>query len=183
MLIAHRDLISSVPLITKCFKGANTSSDSRWRLGIGVEATVPTSNYLKYTTGFGMGITPRLQYAIGECSALTFTSGYYNFFGKRHIEYNFSATGYTFREVSDAKGIVPVKLGIKTFLSSKIYVAGEAGAAFETFKYGNTKADLAASVGYAKNAWDIGAKYEHLIGEGSDNYGFAGLRVAYSFGL
>jgi hypothetical protein len=90
--------------------------------------------------------------------------------------------------------MVPIKAGIKYFVSSNIYLAGEAGVGIETkaFNYQGEPDDLASQthtklllspgVGYANKHWDVGVRYENYSGS-SANYGTVALRLAYGFGL
>ncbi|TWR26933.1 hypothetical protein FPZ42_07820 [Mucilaginibacter achroorhodeus] len=151
---------------------AQTTPKSAWRLGIGVEGLAPVGN-LHNASNFGLGGTARLQYGLGSNVALTLTSGYYNFFGKE--------IGNTSVNYPDL-GIVPVKAGIKAFVSNNIYVGAEIGAGFETRDNGNTKLIASPGIGWASNSWDIGARYENFSGQ-NNNYGTIGLRVAYGFAL
>jgi len=143
-----------------------------WRFGIGLEAGIPTGN-ANNISNFELGGTARLQYDASDHFAWTLTSGYYNMFGK-------DIPGTT-SKYSDL-GIVPLKLGIKAFFAPNFYFGAEAGAAFETISGGDTKLDLAPSLGWANRTWDIAARYENFSGQ-SNNYGLVGLRIAYAFGL
>jgi len=160
---------------------AQTVDKSAWRLGVGVEGLLPTGN-LHDVSNVGIGGTARLQYGIDKNVALMLTSGYYNYFGKTVSD----ATG-------DIKypsfGLVPVKAGIKAFVSDGIYLSGEVGAGFETKDVyaradgsKDTKLILAPGIGWANKTWDVGARYENFSGQGN-SYGTVGLRIAYGFSL
>jgi hypothetical protein len=159
-----------------------TTPVNPWRFGIGLEAGAPTGD-AHNTSNFELGGTARLQYDATNNFAWTLTSGYYNMFGKTYtanIATPTSTTSVTTK--SSSFGIVPVKVGIKAFFSSNWYFSAEAGAAFETSTNGNTKLDLSPGLGWANKTWDVGARYENFSGQ-NNNYGLAGLRVAYGFGL
>lgn len=143
-----------------------------WRFGIGLEAGLPTGN-AHDISNFELGGTARLQYDASDHFAWTLTSGYYNMFGKDIPGTN---TNY------NSLGIVPVKLGIKAFFAPNFYFGAEAGAGFETISGGDTKLILSPALGWANKTWDVGVRYENFSGQ-DNNYGLAGLRVAYSFGL
>src|SRR5215217_1860148 len=153
---------------------ANAQSDSRLRFGIGAEVGVPTGAAHDGSNIYA-GITPRLQYGADEGLAWTLTSGFYNFFGK---SVNGTAGSVKYGDI----GMVPVKVGVKGFFAQNIYFGAEAGAGFETNKGGNTKLIVSPGIGFANQKWDISARYENFSGQGV-NYGLAGLRVAYGFGL
>lgn len=148
------------------------STPSPWRLGVGLEAGIPTGN-ANNISNFELGGTLRLQYDASSNFAWTLTSGYYNMFGKDIPGTN---TSYS------SLGIVPLKLGIKAFFAPNFYFGAEAGAGFETVSNGNTKLILSPALGWANKTWDIGARYENFSGQGN-SFGLAGLRVAYAFGL
>jgi hypothetical protein len=153
---------------------AQTTDKSAWRLGFGIEGGIPTGAlhtdpaYSK----FELGGTARLQYGLDKNLALTLTSGYYNFFATQAAK---DVGGTSF-------GVVPVKLGIKGFVTNNIYLGAEAGAGFETKFDKNTKLILSPGIGWANQSWDIGARYENFSGQ-SDNYGIVALRLAYGFSL
>jgi len=166
---------------------AQTTPANKLRFGIGVEAGIPTGDIHDYSK-FELGGTGRLQYGVNNNVALTLTSGYYNFFGKTYTSSVTTPTGTatsTFKARS--LGMIPVKAGVKAFVSDGFYLSGEAGAGFEvhpTIDGGdkNTKLILSPGLGYATKSWDIGARYENFSGQGN-NYGLVGLRLAYGFGL
>ncbi len=151
----------------------STAPDSRFRLGIGVEAGAPTGN-AHNVSNFELGGTARLQYDADKNLALTLTSGYYNMFGKEVP----GVSGVKYPNI----GIVPLKAGIKAFFASDLYFGAEAGAGFETASGGNTKLIVAPTLGFANKTIDVGVRYENFSGQGN-NYGLVGLRVAYAFGL
>ena len=179
-------LVAAAFTAAALFVGTNVNAQSTpksaLRLGIGVEGLLPVGN-LHDVSNVGLGITPRLQYGVADNLALTLTSGYYNFFGKELDNTAFKTKSY---------GMIPVKLGIKAFVSQNIYLSGEVGAGFETSGFGelkdgpeydtNTKLLASPGIGWANQKWDIGARYENYSGQ-SNNFGTVGLRIAYGFGL
>ncbi|GGH00911.1 hypothetical protein [Mucilaginibacter phyllosphaerae] len=152
------------------------------RFGIGVEGLLPTGN-LHDISNVGVGITPRLQFGVADNIGLTLTSGYLNYFGKEYDNTGIKTKSY---------GMIPVKAGIKAFVSQNIYLSGEVGAAFETSGFGevkggpdvdtNTKLLASPGIGWANKSWDVGVRYENYSGQ-SNNFGAVGLRLAYGFGL
>jgi hypothetical protein len=170
--------IASAVTAVAIFFGSNVKAQSTqtnpgdiWRLGVGVEAGVPTGN-LNDFSHFELGGTARLQYDTKSNISFMLTSGYYNAFAKK------------IGTVSPKDlGIVPVKAGLKVFATENIYFSGEAGAGFETNYAKNTKLILSPGIGYANyQGLDIGLRYENFSGQ-SDSYGMVGLRIAYGFKL
>ncbi|MEO7212531.1 hypothetical protein [Mucilaginibacter sp.] len=181
-------LVAAAFTAAAIFLGTNANAQSTpksaLRFGIGVEGLLPTGN-LKEISKAGIGITPRLQYGVADNLALTLTSGYYNYFGK-----STPIAGLDYKSY----GMIPVKLGIKAFVSQNIYLGAEVGAGFETSNFGevkgtsagdvskNTKLIASPGIGWANQKWDVGARYENFSGQGN-NFGTVGLRIAYGFGL
>jgi hypothetical protein len=166
---------------------AQTTPADKWRLGVGLELGRPIGNAHE-VSNFELGGTARLQYGLNNSTAITLTSGYYNLFGK-----SYTAHIVTANRVSDITvngkdlGIIPVKLGIKSFLAHRLYFGAEAGAGFETSSLyldgsKDTKLILSPTIGYATKVIDLGLRYEGFFGQGN-SYGLIGLRVAYGFGL
>jgi len=169
------NLIASALFACAMFFGshakAQTSTPATWRLGVGLETGIATG--AEYDRGhYDLGGTARLQYGLSNNFALTLTSGYYNFFGVL-------GPG-KIMDFPDLH-IIPVKIGAKAFFASDLYFGAEAGAGFVT-NTGNTKLILSPALGYANKNWDVSARYENFSGQ-NINYGVAGLRIAYSFGL
>jgi hypothetical protein len=174
-------------------KAQSTTPANAWRFGIGVEGMVPTSGALKNISNAGLGGTARLQYGIGSAVALTLTSGYYNYFGKENTATYTSGTSVT--KVTNKAvdfGMVPVKAGIKAYIGSGFYVAGEVGAGFETkdayrgvtgdYNKKATKLIVAPGIGYSWTNVDLGVRYENFSGN-NNNYGMVAARLAYGFKL
>ena len=158
---------------------AQTIGDGKFRFGIGADGLLPVGS-LSNTESFALGITPRLQYSLSDKLALTFTSGFYHFFPQKYYLTDGLGNKYYAKYHLD---IVPVKIGLKTFVTKNIYLAGEVGAGFEVEDGGGpVKLILSPSVGYASKHWDLGVRYENFSG-GNNAYGVVGLRAAYGFGL
>lgn len=138
-----------------------------WRLGLSVNPGVAT----KDPYGFVLGGDVRLQKDfVGPVSA-TLTTGFTHFFVKDD-----------FKNVYDPYNVVPLKAGIKAFLSQNFYVAGEVGAGFGTDKGAGTSFVWSPSIGWAfSNGLDVGVKYEDYTK--SDYTKQVALRVAYGFNL
>jgi hypothetical protein len=174
----------ALALFTAKNVNAQTTPADKWRLGVGLELGRPIGN-AHDISNFELGGTARLQYGLNNSTALTLTSGYYNMFGKSYQPLYLTPGGFV---TGDGKvkyhdlGIIPVKLGIKSFLAHRLYFGAEAGAGFETISNGNTKLILSPTIGYATKVIDLGLRYEGFFGQGN-NYGLIGLRVAYGFGL
>ena len=171
-------LLTASALFIGVQSNAQSIQKGQLRFGIGVDGLLPVGSLSK-TANFGLGLTPRLQYGIANNVALTFTSGLYHFFPK-DMYYNDGLQSYKYNWDLD---LIPVKFGIKAFVTSNIYVNAEAGMGFQVDNGGGDSKFLASGgVGYATKHWDFGARYENFSGNGYRS-GVIGLRVAYGFGL
>jgi hypothetical protein len=170
--------LTALALFIGGVSNAQSIQKSKLRFGIGVDGLLPVGD-LRNTANFGLGLTPRLQYGVADNVALTFTSGLYHFFMK---DFYVTDGAQTYKYQNDLD-LIPVKAGIKAFVSSNIYIGAEAGIGFQVDNGGgNSKFLSSGGIGYASKKWDVGARYESFGANGYRN-GVIGLRVAYGFGL
>lgn len=142
---------------------SNDGYDGGFRMGIGVNAGIPTdSNF-----NFALGGDVRLQYDLSRKTSLTLTTGYTHLFADDNIP---------------DLGYIPAKLGFKAFVwGDRFYVLGEAGAGFAvTNDYDETTFLWSPGVGYATDKIDISVRYEGMNDFNTDQ---VALRVAYGFKL
>ena len=149
--------------------------DQGFRLGFGLTGGVPL-NAEPYE--FNIGGDVRLQYDLSTRYSLTLTTGFNNFF----VNGDDNDLGY-----------IPVKGGFKAFvLKDKLYILGEAGAAFAvTNDYDKTSFLLSPGIGYANKYFDASLRYEHYTefstlnndGTTDKGLGMIALRLAYGFRL
>lgn len=144
---------------------SNAQDSQAWRLGVGVSAGAATDD----PYGLVLGGDLKLQKDfVGPVSA-TLTTGYTNFFAK-------DDSGR-----SDL-GVVPVKAGIKVFLTPNFYAGGEVGAGFGTNDGAGSSFVWAPAIGWGfGNGLDLGIRYEDYTK--FDNAKQVALRVAYGFNL
>lgn len=139
-----------------------------WRLGVGLNAGASTDdNY-----GFVLGGDLKLQKDfVGPVSA-TLSAGYTNFFVKDELA-DMGASDY---------GVIPVKAGIKVFLTPNFYAGGEVGAGFETNGPKETSFVWSPTIGWGfGNGLDVGIRYEDYTKDFRPNQ--VALRLAYGFNL
>jgi len=147
---------------------SNAQDSQAWRLGVGVSAGASTDdNY-----GLVLGGDLKLQKDfVGPVSA-TLSAGYTNFFVKDELE-DLGASDY---------GVIPVKAGIKVFLTPNFYAGGEVGAGFETSGAKETSFVWAPTIGWGfGNGLDLGIRYEDYTKDFRPKQ--VALRVAYGFNL
>jgi len=151
---------------------AQTSGNHDWRFGIGAEVAVPTGQEHDQSN-IAVGGTARLQYGLSPTVALTLTSGFIDILGKENPN---DPNGGKYLSIP----IVPVKVGIKDFVSQNVYLGLEGGAGFVT-NNGNVKVIGAPAIGYASKSWDVALHYDQYFG--TYQFGTLGLRLAYAFPL
>lgn len=130
-----------------------------FRVGFGINAGLPTNNDFDGA----LGIDARLQYDLTRKTSLTATTGF------THL---FSSEGDL--------GLIPAKLGFKSFFNKNLYFQGELGAGFGTHKgMGNTFI-WSPSLGFANKFIDISMQYQRFNDYNTDQLG---IRIAYGFSL
>ncbi|SHG10773.1 hypothetical protein [Pedobacter caeni] len=140
---------------------------NRFQLSIGLDEGIPVGELSKYSS-FVMGASIQGEYAVLKELGLTLSANYLYFLGKN------GRTGLSF---------VPVLAGAKFYLSRKIYISGQLGAAMYIGQDSedDTYLSYAQGIGFqASNRIDLLAKYEGINIGGSRTYSFAGLRIAYN---
>ncbi len=161
-------------------KKVSKGSKNVFRMGLGLEGGYPTKDFSR----FELGGTARLQYDLASNLSLTLTSGYYHFFEKDSYAFpDGTGTNNVNYSFSNDLNMIPVKVGLKSFIAPNFYLSAEAGAGFELNHAKETKLILSPGIGFASNSGvDLGLRYENFSGNNS-NYGLIGLRVAYGFKL
>ena len=155
-------------LLMLCSPIARAQTDNGWRLGFGINAGVAPTNAFKYTLGGDI----RLQKDINNHFAATLTTGFTHFFEKDHFD--------GFPQYGSPYNVIPVKAGVKYFVTDNLYLGGEAGAGF-AFEQWGTSFLWSPSVGLAfKNGIDLSVKYEDYTKDKSTKS--IGLRLGYGFG-
>lgn len=130
-----------------------------FRLGFGIQAGLPTNS----AYDFALGADARLQYDVSRKTSFTATTGYTHLFDSQ-----------------GDLGLIPAKLGFKSFFNKNLYFQGELGAGFGTHKgMGNTFI-WSPSVGFANNFIDISLQYQRFNDYHTDQLG---IRIAYGFSL
>lgn len=130
-----------------------------FRVGFGINGGLPTNNDFDGA----LGIDARLQYDVTRKTSFTATTGF------THL---FSSEGDL--------GLIPAKLGFKSFFNRNLYFQGELGAGFGTHKgMGNTFI-WSPAIGFANKFIDISMQYQRFNDYNTDQLG---IRIAYGFSL
>ncbi|WP_374164896.1 hypothetical protein [Arcticibacter sp. MXS-1] len=145
------------------------AQDSKaWRLGVAVSPGVSTDDPF----GFVLGGEAKLQKDFAGPLSGTLSAGYTNFF----LKDKFDLPG------NKDYGVIPVKAGLKGFLTKNFYLSGEVGAGFGTNEGAKTSFVWSPSIGWAfRNGLDVGVKYEDYAKDGYPQQ--VALRLAYGFNL
>jgi hypothetical protein len=161
--------VAAVALFFTTNVNAQSGDSKALRLGIGVNAGIPTDD----PYGFVIGGDLRLQ--------KDFSS---NISGLLSVGYNSWMVKDKFKDlVGKSAGMIPVKAGAKIFFAESAYFSGELGAGFSTEDGGKTAFLWAPGVGYGfDNGLDLGLRYEGAEYKGG-SLGQVALRVAYGFKL
>ncbi|NOT90379.1 hypothetical protein [Ferruginibacter sp.] len=152
---------------------AQSESDKKFHFSVGPEVGFATGDF-NVTHSVGVGATVQAEYNVGGTSNVTLTTGYMSYAGKS------AGAGIKFK----AAGIIPLKVGLKYFLSEGFYGAAQIGAGFFN-NGGGTAFAYTPMIGYEFNAKsgqaiDAGLKYDGYSKNGS-GLGSVGVRIAYKF--
>lgn len=139
----------------------DTGYQKNFKFGIALNGGLPVGDEDYFNAS--IGADARLQYNVTRKTSLMATTGYTHFLS----------------DYEDA-GIVPLKVGFKSFFAPDFYVSGEAGAAFGVNTFDKTSFLWSPGVGFANAKWDVSARYEAYS---NYNFGQVALRVAYAFKL
>jgi hypothetical protein len=131
-----------------------------WRLGYGFNGGIALSDAFDYS----LGVDGRLQYDASLKTSLLVTTGYTHLFDN---------------EVKGL-GIVPVKLGFKSYFGDQLYVLGEIGAAIGTKTGMGTSFLWSPGIGVATKHIDVSLRYENY---NKLDTGQIALRLAYGYKL
>ena len=192
-------LLTFLSLLFEDHAKAQIITANKFNFVISGETGVVTG-YERHYHNIEAGGTAQMQYGLSGKVAITLTSGYYNFLSKNYFAIYSNPSGLaSYTADSGNFGIIPVKAGIKIFVSNHLYVSNEAGwgqetantrivnDAYNTYyyvpEYKQKKFIFSAGMGYALKYVDVGLHYETFSGtdKNSDtfiSYGFLGLSVA-----
>lgn len=143
------------------------------RLSVGPEIAVPSGSYGDLFS-IGFGGSGKFEIPVIEQLYLSIAAGYTTFYLKENgIASNVN------------KSYVPLKGGVKYYLSPMFYTEGELGLSIGTIKNAGSALLLAPGLGVSLPFWtdsylDAGIRYERWARVGG-NVNQAGIRVAFKF--
>ena len=152
---------------------AQKETDNSFRFSVGPEIGFATGDF-NITHSVGIGATVQGEFNVFTGTNLTLTTGYISYAGKS------AGSGIKYK----AAGILPLKAGVKYFLSEGFYGAAQLGAGFFN-NGGGTAFAYTPMLGYEFNtksgkAVDASFKYDgYSINKAT--LGSIGFRLAYRF--
>lgn len=176
-----------------------------------VTAQTITINKLGFSISAGPGIvtgyehtyrniavdgTFAVEYRLNNIIGLTAATGFYDLISKTYQAIDAHA-GIRYQASSGDFGIVPLKGGIKIFVTKQIFIKAEGGYAFEVSplsgsavdnddsEYQQGKIMVSPGFGYTSKYWGIGLEYDvfyatKATGYHYNNFGIAGLIFSYN---
>ncbi len=171
MKITKMILLGAAVLITG--SAMAQKSDKKVNFSIGPEVGFAVGNFNK-THSVGFGATFQADIDIAPSTKLTLTTGYLSYAGKS------AGSGIKYK----ATGILPLRVGIKYYLTEGFYGAAQLGAGFFN-NSGGTALAYTPMLGYEFNtktekAVDLALKYDGYSKNGT-GLGAVNVRLAYRF--
>ncbi|MFD2288473.1 hypothetical protein GJU39_04240 [Pedobacter petrophilus] len=158
-------------------KAQNTSG-----IDLGPEINLPSGNFSNLS-GIGLGFSVKASFPVAKDFAISISGGYANFFGKRASVLRLADLTY-----------VPLKAGLKYYLSETFYAEGQLGAGLALKDGQKTVVIWSPGIGNQfslnnEDKLDFGIRYESWIGQNdklisanrTNAKGFVGIRLAYVF--
>ena len=152
-------------------------SDSKFRFSVGPELSFASGSFSE-THSIGIGGTVQAEVSLQEHLYGTATFGLIAYNGKSYPNTGTKRTGQI---------IIPLRVGVKYFLSGGIYAAAQMGVGFLNNLYTGTSFAYSPQIGYefktkSDKALDASFKYDGYSAKGSiGTLGAIGFRVAYIF--
>jgi len=171
-----RKLLLTLIFIGSTAIGALAQKTDPDKFSLGLEAGVPVGFYRSVST-FTVGGS--LKYCFPICTNTSLTvSGGYTYFPYRG-DVTVAYTGYI--KTNSGEGYIPLKAGVKYFLSDLFYAEAQLGASISTQSGGGTRFAYAPGLGFRfDRRADIGLRYEGWSKSGTTISQIA-VRLAYSF--
>ncbi|MDB4919975.1 hypothetical protein [Mucilaginibacter sp.] len=146
------------------------------KFSVGFEAGVPFGALTADISSVALGASLKYDYPIAGAVFITVSAGYTNFIYKSDYRDILKAFGID----KSGEGFVPVKAGIKYYVSGGFYGEAQGGVVFSTESGGGNAIAYAPGIGYTwVDSVDIGARYEGWSHNGTINQ--VALRLAYRF--
>jgi hypothetical protein len=147
-------------------------SQSGFKFSVGPELGFPTGSFSD-SHSFGIGVTGQVEISLQEHLYGTITGGVMSYNGKS------SGAGFKYKGTT----VVPLRVGVKYFLSGGIYTALQVGVGFLNNGLGTAFA-YSPQIGYEfknKNDKKIDATFKYDAYSKDGTIGAIGFRLAYIF--
>lgn len=149
---------------------SSDNAASKFKIGAGLNVMFPISNADLYSVGAGLDIMA--QYNVAENIGITADLGYTSLM----VKSKYKDIGY-----KSSVGIVPIRVGVRFYPSSQVYLGGKIGVGVGTSSGSTTLTAYSFGAGYMLSPkLDIGLNYDGYSKNGSMS--FLGLRLGYTFG-
>ena len=168
-----KKLLLSAIAITVISLSASAQDRSSFRFSVGAELGIPTGGFSS-SHSFGIGGTAQAEISLQENLMGTATAGFLIFKGKSIP----NTSNANFPEQT----IIPIRIGVKYFLTTGIYGAFQTGVGFLGNNASGTAFAYSPQIGYefeSKNnkSFDISLKYDGYAKSGG-SIGYFGIRLA-----
>ncbi|WP_423147670.1 hypothetical protein [Rubrolithibacter danxiaensis] len=149
----------------------------RPKINIGAEFGIPRRSGFGEYFNFGFGGSGKLEVPFTAALYGTASAGFISYYSKRTLIGS--------NEKLNNKSYIPLKLGVRYYLSKAFYGAGELGASVGVQRNSGSSMIWAPGVGFLfplseRGALDAGVRYERWVRDGG-NIDQVGIRVAYQF--
>lgn len=152
-------------LLLNCCACGQATPKNKFNLGAGISLAIPVYNLDISSTGGGADIL--FQYGISDKISLTADAGF---------------TGLPGKAAYPSTAIIPIRLGLRFFPVSKVYVSGKAGLGIYTIlKASAGHAAFSASAGYYITKKLEASWYYDGYTNRNSSFGYTGLRIGYHF--
>jgi hypothetical protein len=178
------------------YHNTNNNDSNGDKLGIGIESGAAVGPVSGYYPEAG-SISLRFEMPLNKSSLkLLFTTGYtfYASEGGYEVDYGYGYGGGGTYYSGSVASFIPVEIGLKGYVSRRIFLEGDAGVSFNVNTYpgdytGSTTAFIfspaigyTVPLGYSRQSFDFSLLYENRPETGG-GYQQIGLRAVWNFSL
>lgn len=162
--------LSLFVLATAALNSSAQTTHTNSRFNIGVEAVLPLGG-VRHLSQYGIGGAFKYEHPVAENLFITASAGFTRLFYKDVFQQNLDKAGMDF---------VPVKVGVKYYLSPRLFAEGQFGVALDVRDGVNSFFAYSSGVGYSfSKKFETSLRYEAWADNGTIHQ--LALRVAYKF--
>lgn len=158
--------LTAIILTAFCSKAQDKTGIKGFKIGAGLSLAIPLNNLSSNSVGAGIDILA--QYGITHNIAVTADAGFTVLFAKDN---------------NPSTGIIPIRIGLRYFPISQIYLGAKAGLGVYTLGIvSNNYTAYSFGAGYMLSAkLDIGISYDGYVNSNT-SFGYMAIRLGYNFG-